>query len=125
MLYQGYASSSPHTLLPFGLVREVSLASAGAPPAGQVAFALDAFPFEDAGDIPAVSWNYLLVAPPHAWRKSADAWRFGPLEGELFGPYGGTYLPAMLPADHPSAVGGRAGRRRGASRSSWSSASSS
>lgn len=102
MLYQSFASASPHTALPAGLIRTVTADLEAGAPAGSLVFVLDSFPLESAFDWPQAFINYQLYMPAGTWSVQDGAVTIDPLQGSLSDPARGGWI---LERDtHPTAA---------------------
>lgn len=103
MLYQSFASGSPHTALPAGLIKQVSARLEAGTPAGSLVFVLDSFPLESAADWPQAFINYQLAMPAGTWSFVNGVATIDPLKGTLSNPAAGGWL--VEDADeHPTAA---------------------
>lgn len=103
MLYQSFASGSPHTALPAGTIRAVTASFEAGAPAGSFVFVLDSFPLESAVDWPQAFINYQLYMPASTWSFVDGVATIDPLLGTLSGPAaGGWILPDV--DEHPTAA---------------------
>lgn len=102
MLYQSFAASSPHTLLPAGVVSAVTASFEKGAPAGSLVFVLDSFPLESAADWPQAFINYQLYMPAGTWSFVDGVATIDPLKGSLSNPEAGGWIANV--DDHPTAA---------------------
>lgn len=103
MLYHSFASGSPHTLLPAGMVQSVTADFETGAPAGSLVFVLDSFPLESAAAWPQAFVNYQLVMPKGMWSFENGVVSIDPLKGTLSNPAAGGWIVEDLD-DHPTAA---------------------